>query len=222
MAWAIARGSKPVENRTWQTRYRGLLAIHAALGMDRRDLAASARLAELVDVPAQTIATMPMTRGAVVAVARLADICSASLLRSRVVCGCGPWAMPGHRHLILVDVVALAGPVPCKGALGLWRLPDDVEAAVLAQLKQSAVGDCARCHRLNRPVFGPTAEWGRVPSPLCSPCWSTYADVRAAGRFVDFNDAFDNASGEQLETAIGDGGKLALRAEHFTEENTRG
>ena len=32
-------------------------------------------------------------------------------------------------------------PVPCRGSLGLWRLPEDVEAAVRAQL--DAQGECA-------------------------------------------------------------------------------
>jgi hypothetical protein len=35
--WAhlILNGTKPVENRTWKTSYRGLLAIHAGLKIDR-------------------------------------------------------------------------------------------------------------------------------------------------------------------------------------------
>ena len=35
---------------------------------------------------------------------------------------------------VLRDVVALPEPVPCKGALGFWRLPTDVERAVRGQL----------------------------------------------------------------------------------------
>ena len=30
----------------------------------------------------------------------------------------------------LDDVVALARPVPCKGLLGLWEMPESVERAV--------------------------------------------------------------------------------------------
>lgn len=33
-AWAIMAGIKPVENRTWATKYRGPLAIHASLKAD--------------------------------------------------------------------------------------------------------------------------------------------------------------------------------------------
>jgi hypothetical protein len=33
-AWAIVAGRKPIENRTWQTDYRGPLLIHAGLRGD--------------------------------------------------------------------------------------------------------------------------------------------------------------------------------------------
>ncbi|RZF05996.1 hypothetical protein [Streptomyces albidoflavus] len=57
-----------------------------------------------------------------------------------------------------------------------------------------------RCHRCQQPraVFAADASWGQVPSPLCSPCWSKYADARASRSYVDFNDAFDNASDDEL------------------------
>lgn len=51
---------------------------------------------------------------------------------------CGPWAARGQYHWRLANVRALPEPVPCKGALGLWTLPDDVEAAVAAQLGERA------------------------------------------------------------------------------------
>jgi hypothetical protein len=35
---------------------------------------------------------------------------------------------------VLRDVIAIEKPVPCKGALGFWRLSEDVEAKVRAQL----------------------------------------------------------------------------------------
>lgn len=38
----------------------------------------------------------------------------------------------------LREVVALPTPVPCKGKLGFWTLPDDVELAVRAQLRERA------------------------------------------------------------------------------------
>lgn len=48
---------------------------------------------------------------------------------------CSPWVRLGAPwHWELGDVRALASPVPCKGARGLWYLPEDAGAAVRAQL----------------------------------------------------------------------------------------
>lgn len=41
----------------------------------------------------------------------------------------GPWRFP-DRFGWYVEVLPLAEPVPCKGAQGLWRVPDDVAARV--------------------------------------------------------------------------------------------
>lgn len=45
-----------------------------------------------------------------------------------------PWSEQGADHWWrLLDVEVLAKPVPCRGFVGLWTLPDDVAAAVEAQ-----------------------------------------------------------------------------------------
>lgn len=59
-------------------------------------------------------------------------------------------------------------------------------------------GRCARCGRTG-PVFPPQKSWGRVPGPLCARDWEKYDTARADQTYVDWNDAFDNASDEELE-----------------------
>lgn len=44
-----------------------------------------------------------------------------------------PWDVPGAVHWRLGDVVRLREPVSCRGAQGLWTVPEDVAAAVRAQ-----------------------------------------------------------------------------------------
>jgi len=120
----IASGEKWIENRTWSTRYRGPLAIHAGRGTQylSRD--------ELADYPT----------GAIVAVGRLAacvryrrgdDV----LARDAPLCGSrrtwgelvahpyteGPWCW------VIEDVVRLARPIPCRGQVGLWTPPAGYE-----------------------------------------------------------------------------------------------
>jgi hypothetical protein len=156
--WAhmIANLGKLVENRTWETRYRGLLAIHAGAysGWDKNaetSLVALEAWKRWAGVPATGEVATPLTRGdafsffsfgAVIAVAEVvgchhSDECMHAeyLVPPGQRTGCSPWAVRGQWHIELVNVVPLGEPVPCRGKLGLWRLPEDVEKAVRAQLE---------------------------------------------------------------------------------------
>ncbi|HMH92365.1 MAG TPA: hypothetical protein VK586_14925 [Streptosporangiaceae bacterium] len=158
--WAhmIAHCGKTAENRTWPTGYRGLLAIHAGAcsGWDpageRSPEARAAWREWSAALPPPNI-TGPLRRaamhigfGAVIAVAEVAG-CHASGPRGcdgswpgldgRLRPRCSPWAVNGQHHWQLAGVRPLAEPVPCKGTLGLWRLSEDVEQAVRAQLEVS-------------------------------------------------------------------------------------
>ncbi len=111
-AHLIAVGEKPVENRTWPTRYRGPLLIHA--GKSREWLTGND--------PAG------MAFGAVVATARLADCLHIERIERGEYSGRYPW-LADHRHTsgpwcwLLDGVQPLAEPVPARGAQGLWNLP---------------------------------------------------------------------------------------------------
>lgn len=112
----IARGDKPIENRTWPTRFRGEIAIHAGLSRDW-----------LGDDDERLMPNMAF--GAVVATARL--VTCLPLLGPR---DQDTWpeeyrALADHEHAngpwcwILRDVRRLAQPLPWRGAQGLWYLP---------------------------------------------------------------------------------------------------
>ncbi|WP_018386408.1 hypothetical protein [Wenjunlia vitaminophila] len=62
-------------------------------------------------------------------------------------------------------------------------------------------GQCGLCKQ-RRPLFDSRSEWGDVPARLCTGCWSRYAVARERGEFVDWADAFDNASDSQLEAGL--------------------
>lgn len=149
-ALAVAEYGKPVENRTWQTNYRGLLAIHAGASADRyasfpvRDAQRAYRAREAAALLAGRIAPEDrMGFRRLVAVARLAGIhhageCADSAPAEGMLCS--PWAFHGEWHWEFPDVWPL-DPVACHpGRLGLWPLPDDVEKAVRAQLEEARRG----------------------------------------------------------------------------------
>ncbi len=115
----ILIGEKHVENRTWPTRYRGPLAIHA--GKSRQWL-------EDGDEERAEAMGRPLVFGAIVATCTLADCLRIvdiengifddkyPQLRNRAHCF-GPWCW------VLTNVKPLPAPVPWRGAQGLFDVP---------------------------------------------------------------------------------------------------
>ena len=99
--WAslIADGRKTIETRTWRTRYRGPLAIHAS---------------------ARPYADLPT--GGIVAVAWLYGCRPMETTDEDAACIA---LYDGAYAWLLSDVQAI-GLIPCKGRLGLWTLPEDI------------------------------------------------------------------------------------------------
>ncbi len=119
--WAacLVRGLTPVVNRGGRLLESAVgerIAIHASLGLDPAEVEACRRACGLAGV-ALPVGALP--QGAVVAVATEAGCVehSPSPLFE------GPWGW------LLKDVVPVA-PIPCRGALGLWSLPDAVREAL--------------------------------------------------------------------------------------------
>ena len=114
-AWAIAHAGKRIENRSWPTRYRGPLAIHAGCARftTAERLSFAQRLAaggrEHPDESA-------IDRSAIVAIAVLVDC--VQLPSDQL----GAWGAPNSWHWLLEDVRPLAQPIPMSGKLGIWRL----------------------------------------------------------------------------------------------------
>jgi activating signal cointegrator 1 len=148
--WAslVAVGAKRIESRSWPTKYRGVIAIHASKGFPvacRHMCSVQPFLRELT----RSGLSMPeLPTGAIVAVATVIEVCLT-----------GDWEnyrniermvrLPGGRHFpvtptenafgdygpgrfawFLDRVHRVAEPVPCRGALGLWTVPDDVLAVL--------------------------------------------------------------------------------------------
>jgi hypothetical protein len=147
---------KPIENRSWPPPASMIgeqFAIHAGKKLE---------LEEFEDVfldkacgectaPFTTPKTFPL--GAVVGVATLDRVVSLQHARDQL-CWMGDrfrninpatrasWRLDedalrwffGRVGFVLRDRRHIATPVPCKGALGFWQLPGDVEAAIREQL----------------------------------------------------------------------------------------
>ncbi len=119
-AHLIATGRKTIETRGWLTRHRGQLAITASVRRADPDLCRRFGLD-----PAA------LDYGCVVAVTNVTD--SRPLAAADRHAACCETA--GVNGLILSNTQRLAAPVRCSGRQKLWRLPADVESAVLEQLE---------------------------------------------------------------------------------------
>lgn len=120
-AWAILAGHKPLENRTWKTRYRGPLAIHASRGTGW-DASGRELLAKL-----GTPAPDELPRGALLGVVDLVDVVElGTLLVPAWVKDCahafGPYCW------ILENPRPLPAAVPYLGSLQLFDVPDHLLA----------------------------------------------------------------------------------------------
>ncbi len=130
--WAslIAVGAKRFETRSWPTRYRGPIAIHAARYWDAdcsaelSRYAVQAGLARCVGIDPlrYTVLKADLPFGAIVAIAVLADCVPTSKLRDQILGErtLGNFA-PGRFAWRLENVERLMQPIPCTGRQGLWQ-----------------------------------------------------------------------------------------------------
>lgn len=133
-AWQIIHQAKDVENRSRNIAgsYRGPVAIQAAKVYDEpamRDLPMHA--------PEWVTAPRVFWPGVILGVVDLVDVHD-ELDTERVVGAlCSPWAARFLHHLVLANPRPLAHPIPWRGALGLWTVPADLEAAIWADIDGS-------------------------------------------------------------------------------------
>jgi hypothetical protein len=124
-AWAIIHAGKDIENRTWdlpQSFQGKRVMLHASKRVTRDDFEGSADMIEElsgVRVPSYELVPMGALVGAVTFVG--------SLLPG---CGPHPWHAIDQFGWIAHEAKELPEPIPCKGSLGFWRVPDDVAERV--------------------------------------------------------------------------------------------
>ena len=150
-AWAIFHG-RTIETRAQlRTTYRGPVAIHASARWSDRG-----GLSDLINGAWKKATTHCTTaeyghtsrlwtaRGEIVGLADLVDV-------HEEACGgcCRPWSEAGdversggkrRTHLVLENPRALAQPIWCKGAPGLWVPPADIAQRINAFDSSSAMG----------------------------------------------------------------------------------
>jgi hypothetical protein len=105
-------GTKDVENRSWETKFRGKLLIHAGGTPDRE---------AFVRFP------LACTYGAIIGWVQILDCVQNHP---------SVWAERGQWHWVIGERKLFKTPIPCKGALQLWQ----VSAEVAAQVREQDLG----------------------------------------------------------------------------------
>ncbi len=121
--WAslICSGIKDIENRTWPTRYRGRIFIHASKVIDTRFLN---NPVDKIFTDAQNKA-IPFNE---VGELYIPGLAFSAIIGEAVITDCiqdskSIWAEPGAWHWLIKKAVLYDRPVKCNGALSFWQPP---------------------------------------------------------------------------------------------------
>jgi hypothetical protein len=115
-AWFILHGGKDIENRTWNTNFRGEFLIHASSGMSKREWHNACTYALMSGWKGALPGANDLERGGVVGIARLVDVLpptKGDIAAPRM------WKEAACYGFVLTDVRTLPF-VPLKGALGFF------------------------------------------------------------------------------------------------------
>lgn len=142
---AIVVGGKDIENRTWRTKYRGWLLIHASMSLTHIQDQYCRYINSLwpdCPVSAKEVLYNPTRfhRGAVIGAVRLVDCLDIAQCPGR------SWAF-GPRCWVLADPVKFATPYVMRGALALWNaeLPECPPELRVQMEKPATYGEAVPC-----------------------------------------------------------------------------
>lgn len=127
-AWLIVNGIKPVENRTWSTRFRGRILIHASANYPKRDYEGDLETYDGhwgIPYPERD----QMIAG-IVGSASIVDCVQEHPSEWWI----GPWGF------VLEKPRAYAEIIPYKGALGIFNVPASVVRAAASMSPAPAGG----------------------------------------------------------------------------------
>lgn len=150
-AWAILHlpelVRKDVENRDWPTRFRGKFLVHAGKGCTRSEYAdavaciieAQEERADALSLNDQIEPTRPpplyeLPRGAIVGWSEILECTDHAT---------SPWYSGAYAFRL--GRRGILKPIPCRGALGFFRVPEDVAETVRrqAQLTPAATSEAS-------------------------------------------------------------------------------
>ena len=118
-AWCIiyvdGKERKDIENRSWDTKVRGTIAIHAAKSFDKQSIPESMR----------EEFGHEFHLGAIIGIVDIVDVVTEHD---------SEW-FEGPFGFLLANPRELPEPIPCRGQLSFWNVPPEIEEQINKQLK---------------------------------------------------------------------------------------
>ncbi len=169
--WAslVVLGHKKIETRSWNTKYRGELLIHASMGKQYKKIGYGNPLLEYYTELYENGMIEHMASlsfGAIIGKVNLeavipsenidasGDPFQQSMLinsdRTKFASNCATISLQeyafgdysdGRFGWLLSDPILFKEPIPCKGQLGIWNLPNELLNDVKSQLLQEVLTD---------------------------------------------------------------------------------
>lgn len=123
----VVTGEKLVETRSWHTPYRGVIAIHAAQGFPRwaKELVTSEEFEPSLRAHGyRGPSSLPL--GSIIGFARIVDCIPTEKALEQISIKERNFGDYGPQRFawLLADAKKLSVPTLCKGALGLWNVPE--------------------------------------------------------------------------------------------------
>jgi hypothetical protein len=134
-ATLIVLGYKRLETRSWQTKHRGNLAVHASKPAWARQVCETdPHIKAILQRHGMSFDGPAMVRGAILGTVTVRDM---HPINERLIANlspqeiaCGDYSMPGRFAWDLFGAVPLAEPITCRGALSVWEVPTEVVAQI--------------------------------------------------------------------------------------------
>jgi len=134
--WAslIAWGVKDIENRDWPTKQRGTLAIHSSARMAEEDMLAACDMMRgfVPKFSARIFRTETFPIGSILGVVDIVGCVTSSN---------SPWFVGSH-GFALKNAVKFKTPIPCKGALGFWEVPEGIISLARDEYRLAKADKC--------------------------------------------------------------------------------
>lgn len=131
--WAslIMSYGKDIENRQWHTSFRGRVAITASKKLEKSEVQAAWHFCKARALPLDWM-DQPYPVGVILGTVEIIDCVGRSDSK---------WFV-GDFGFVLRDPVVVAEPIPVRGLLGLWELPEEISKAIAPPEPVAALASC--------------------------------------------------------------------------------